>query len=46
LTRVGHRNNLAAKHPEKVEEMQALLKQIREQGYSAGEVTEHHAATR
>lgn len=29
------RHNLAKKHPEKVKEMQAVLKQIREQGHSA-----------
>jgi arylsulfatase A len=32
---IGQRNDIAAKHPEKVKEMQALLKKIREQGYSA-----------
>ncbi|MBP83961.1 MAG: arylsulfatase [Verrucomicrobiales bacterium] len=32
---IGQRNNLAAEHPERVTEMQNLLKQIREQGYSA-----------
>lgn len=31
----GQRKNLAAEHPEKVKELQALLKKIREQGYSA-----------
>ena len=32
---LGQRNDLAAKHPEKVKKMQVLLKKIREQGYSA-----------
>lgn len=32
---IGQRNNLAAEHPQRVAQMQALLKQIREQGYSA-----------
>jgi arylsulfatase A len=32
---LGQRNNLADKHPEKVKELQALLKKIRDQGYSA-----------
>ena len=32
---IGQRNNLAAEHPERVAELQSLLKQIREQGYSA-----------
>ena len=32
---IGQRNNLAAEHPERVAELQNLLKQIREQGYSA-----------
>jgi len=32
---IGQRNNLAAEHPERVAELQKLLKQIREQGYSA-----------
>ena len=32
---IGQRNNLAAEHPERVVELQSLLKQIREQGYSA-----------
>ncbi|MEJ6644995.1 MAG: arylsulfatase [Akkermansiaceae bacterium] len=31
----GQRKDLAAEHPEKVKELQALLKKIREQGYSA-----------
>ncbi|QEG43707.1 sulfatase family protein [Roseimaritima ulvae] len=32
---IGQRNNLAAKHPDRVAAMQARLKQIRQQGYSA-----------
>ncbi len=32
---IGQRANLAAKHPKRVAEMKVLLKQIREQGYSA-----------
>ena len=32
---IGQRNNLAADHPERVAELQKLLKQIREQGHSA-----------
>jgi arylsulfatase A len=32
---VGQRNNLAAKHPEKVADMKALMKKLREQGHSA-----------
>lgn len=32
---IGQRENLAVKHPEKVTELQALLKKIREQGFSA-----------
>lgn len=32
---IGQRNDLAARHPGKVKEMQALLKKIREQGHSA-----------
>lgn len=32
---IGQRNDLAAKHPEKVKAMLASLKRIREQGYSA-----------
>jgi arylsulfatase A len=32
---ISQRNNLAAEHPERVAELQSLLKQIREQGYSA-----------
>ncbi len=32
---IGQRNNLAADHPERVTELQALLKKIREQGHSA-----------
>jgi arylsulfatase A len=32
---VGQRVDLAAKHPEKVKELQALLKKIQDQGYSA-----------
>ena len=32
---IGQRNNLASKHPERVTELQALLKQIRDQGHSA-----------
>jgi arylsulfatase A len=32
---IGQRNDLAAKHPEKVKSMRASLAQIREQGYSA-----------
>jgi len=32
---IGQRNDVAADHPEKVKAMQALLKKIREQGYSA-----------
>jgi len=31
----GQRNNLAKQHPDKVTALQALLKEIREQGYSA-----------
>ena len=32
---IGQRHNLAAKHPERVSELQALLKKLREQGHSA-----------
>ncbi len=32
---IGQKNNLADKQPEKVKELQALLKKIRDQGYSA-----------
>jgi arylsulfatase A len=32
---LGQRDNVAAKHPERVKELQALLAKIREQGYSA-----------
>lgn len=32
---IGQRNNLAAKHPEKVSELQALMKKLRDQGHSA-----------
>jgi len=32
---VGQRRNLAASHPEKVEQMQKLLKKLRKQGYTA-----------
>jgi len=32
---IGQKNNLAAKHPERVAALQALLKKIREQGHSA-----------
>ena len=32
---IGQRYNLAAEHPERVAELHSLLKQIREQGYSA-----------
>ena len=32
---IGQKTNLAGKHPEKVAELRALLKKIREQGYSA-----------
>lgn len=32
---IGQRDNLAEKQPEKVRELQALLKKIRDQGYSA-----------
>lgn len=32
---IGQKNNLAEKQPEKVKELQALLKKIRDQGYSA-----------
>jgi arylsulfatase A len=32
---IGQRNDLAAKHPEKVRSMKASLARIREQGYSA-----------
>ncbi len=32
---IGQRNNLAAKHPDKVSQLQALLKKLREQGHSA-----------
>lgn len=32
---ITQRHNLAAKHPERVKKMQALLKKIREQGHSA-----------
>jgi arylsulfatase A len=32
---ISQRNNLAAKHPEKVVELQALLKKIQDQGHSA-----------
>ena len=32
---IGERNDVAASNPEKVAEMTALLKRIREQGYSA-----------
>lgn len=31
----GQRHNLAAEHPERVESLRALLKRLREQGYSA-----------
>ncbi|MBT5707282.1 MAG: arylsulfatase [Verrucomicrobia bacterium] len=31
----GQRNNLASKHPERVKQMRALIKRIREQGHSA-----------
>lgn len=34
-TDLSQRNNLASKEPEKVKELQALLKKIREQGHSA-----------
>tara|TARA_R110000850_G_scaffold242592_2_gene367349 strand:+ start:4021 stop:5556 length:1536 start_codon:yes stop_codon:yes gene_type:complete len=37
---IGQRNNLAATHPERVEEMRALLNQIREQGHSAPRLSE------
>jgi arylsulfatase A len=37
---IGQRNNLAAEHPSRVAQMQALLKQIREQGYSAPRLTQ------
>ena len=30
---IGQRNNLASQHPEKVKEMQALMKRIKEEGY-------------
>jgi len=32
---IGQRHNVAAKHPERVAQMQTLLKQIRSQGFSA-----------
>ncbi|VGO18923.1 sulfatase family protein [Pontiella sulfatireligans] len=32
---IGQRNNVSAQHPEKVQELKALLKKIREQGYSS-----------
>jgi len=32
---IGQRNDIADKHPDKVRSMQAMLKKIREQGYSA-----------
>ncbi|NNE00830.1 MAG: arylsulfatase [Pirellulaceae bacterium] len=32
---IGQRNNLAAKHPQRVDELQKLLQKIRQQGYSA-----------
>ncbi|MEY3897198.1 MAG: Arylsulfatase [Verrucomicrobiota bacterium] len=32
---IGQRHNLAAKHPDKVSELQALLKKLRDQGHSA-----------
>ena len=32
---LGQRNNLAAKHPEKVTELQSLLAKVRQQGYSS-----------
>ncbi len=32
---IGQRQNLAAKHPEKVSELQALMKKLRGQGHSA-----------
>ncbi len=32
---IGQRHNLAAKHPEKVSELQALMKKLRDQGHSA-----------
>jgi arylsulfatase A len=35
----GQRNNLAKEHPEKVAELQALLKTIQEQGRSAPRLT-------
>lgn len=37
---IGQRNNLAEKHPDKVAELQALLKKIRDQGHSAPRLSE------
>jgi arylsulfatase A len=37
---LGQRHNLAEKHPDKVAELQALLKKIRDQGHSAPRLTE------
>ena len=37
---IGQRDDLAAKHPEKVKSMEAALKKIREQGYSAPRLSE------
>ena len=37
---IGQRHNLADKHPEKVAELQALLKKIRDQGHSAPRLAE------
>jgi len=36
---LGQRDNLVAKHPEKAAELAALLKEIRERGYSAPRLT-------
>jgi arylsulfatase A len=37
---LGQRHNLAEKHPDKVTELQALLKKIRDQGHSAPRLSE------
>ena len=37
---LGQRHNLAEKHPDKVTELRALLKKIRDQGHSAPRLSE------